>query len=84
MDETGDRSERWTVGRLRRELAGLPAHLPLRVAVTDGDLLVVVSGGFGTLHWLDERANADEIDHAYTIVCVDPLADRPAGSNPAG
>jgi hypothetical protein len=72
MDETGGTPERWTVGRLRAELAGLPAHLPLRVAVADGDLHVVVSGGFGTLHWLDNRVEPDEIDHAYTIVCVDP------------
>jgi hypothetical protein len=69
-----DEPERWTVGRLRADLAGLPSHLPLRVAVAGGDLQVVISGGFGTLHWLDDRPEPDEIDDAYTIVCADPIA----------
>jgi len=75
MDDKERRPERWTVGRLRAELAGLPAHLPLRIAVAGGDLQVVISGGFGTLHWLDDRADAEQIDHAYTIVCGDPHED---------
>ena len=73
MDKTGDEPERWTVGKLRAELAGLPGDLPLQVAVAGGDLQVVVSGGFGTLHWLDDRAEPEEIDRAYTLVCHDPL-----------
>jgi uncharacterized protein DUF6225 len=68
-----DSTERWTVGRLREDLAGLPAHLPLRVAVAGGDLQIVISGGFGTLHWLDDREDDVQVDHAYTIVCGDPL-----------
>jgi hypothetical protein len=72
MDDT---SQRWTVGRLRDDLAGLPAHLPLRVAIAGGELQIVISGGFGTLHWLDDREDNDQVDHAYTIVCSDPLED---------
>jgi hypothetical protein len=73
------RVQPWTVGQLRAALAGLPEDLPLLVQVAEepgGDTVgeqVVISAGFGTIDWGDERG--EEVDRRFAIGCEFPSGE---------
>ncbi|MEV7177792.1 DUF6225 family protein [Kitasatospora sp. NPDC093679] len=77
-------ADAWTVGRLREALAGLPADMPISLAVPDdgrpaplGDTFdddwVITDTEFLVKQWGGERG--DEVDRHLTLV-----VDRPTGA----